>query len=244
MLIVGTRGRSLGGFQGLVSNRNSFSKWCLQYSPIPVVVVRPPEKRDKKKLKRANDPTRQNYLQILQESSHGTHEASTSSGSKMGDLEFLPRNTPEIEAHEVAAAMSLPAKFDPTLKPINIDGPNLARKVSRGSDATSTSFGSASPESGPSSPVAIMKSPKSAQLESPPMSDAESDSEDDGEFEAVPGHTLLAEGKGEAVEKQKKLHQMEVGEAAALANARKLSTGSNYSNASGSGELDDGNEEA
>jgi hypothetical protein len=208
-----------------------------------VVVVRPPEKRDKKKLKRANDPTRQNYLQILQESSQGTHEASTSSTSSMKDVEFLPRNTPEIEAHEVAAAMSLPARFDPTLKPINIDGFNLARKASRGSDATSTSFGSASPESGPSSPAAIMKSPKSGQLYSPAMSDAESDSEEDGDFEAVPGHALLGAGQGEAVEKQKKLHQMEVGEAAALAAARKLSTGSNDSNVSASRELDDGDEE-
>jgi hypothetical protein len=54
---------------------------------------------------------------------------------------------------------------------------------------------------------------------------------------------LLREGQGEAVEKQKKLHQMEVGEAAALAAARKLSTGSYGSNASTSGELDDGDEE-
>jgi len=243
MLIVGTRGRSLGGFQGLVSNRNSFSKWCLQYSPIPVVVVRPPEKRDKKKLKRANDPSRQNYLQILQESSQGTHEASASSTSSMKDVEFLPRNTPEIEAHEVAAAMSLPAKFDPTLKPINIEGSYRGRKASQGSNASNITLGSASPESGPSSPDANMKSPKSAQLESPNMSDAETDSEDDGEFEAVPGHTLLGEGQGEAIEKQKKLHQMEVGEAAALAAARKLSTGSVNSNASTSGELDDADEE-
>jgi hypothetical protein len=87
-----------------------------------------------------------------------------------------------------------------------------------------------------------MKSSKSAQLDSPPMSDAESEPEDDGEFEAVPGHTLLGKGEGEAVEKQKKLHQMEVGEAAALAAARKLSAGSMNSNASTSGELDDGDE--
>lgn len=70
------------------------------------------------------------------------------------------------------------------------------------------------------------------------MSDAESDSEDDGEFEAVPGHTLLAGAQGEAVEKQKRLHQMEVGEAAALAAARKRSAGRNDSNAS-----EDGDEE-
>jgi hypothetical protein len=35
---------TLVGFYGLGSNQNSFSKWCLQYSPIPVVIVRPPEK--------------------------------------------------------------------------------------------------------------------------------------------------------------------------------------------------------
>jgi hypothetical protein len=29
----------LVGFHGLGSNRNSFSKWCLQYSPIPVIIV-------------------------------------------------------------------------------------------------------------------------------------------------------------------------------------------------------------
>jgi len=237
MLIVGTRGRSLGGFQGLVSNRNSFSKWCLQYSPIPVVVVRPPEKRDKKKLKRANDPTRQNYVQILQESSQGAHEASTSSAGSIKDVEFLPRNTPEIEAHEVAAAMSLPARFDPTLKPMYFEDSRASRRASSRSDATSMYFHSASPESGPYNPA--VKSPKSAQLESPAMSDAESDSEDDGEFEAVPGHTLLADAQGEAVEKQKRLHQMEVGEAAALAAARKLSTGSNTS---ASGEPDEGDE--
>jgi hypothetical protein len=241
MLIVGTRGRSLGGFQGLVSNRNSFSKWCLQYSPIPVVVVRPPEKRDKKKLKRANDPSRQNYVQILQESSQGTHEASADSAGNIKDVEFLPRNTPEIEAHEVAAAMSLPARFDPTLKPIDFEGSH--RRASNRSDATSTSLGSASPESGPSSPLAVMKSRKSTQLESPAASDAESDSEDDGEFEAVPGHMLLKNTQGDAVEKQKRLHQMEVGEAAALAAARKLSTGSNDSNAFASGEPEDGDEE-
>ncbi|MEX1653228.1 hypothetical protein ABZ960_08635 [Streptomyces pseudovenezuelae] len=65
MLIVGTRGRSLGGIQGLVNNRNSFSKYCLQYSPVPVVVVRPTDKRLKKKAKRTNDSNRQTYLGML-----------------------------------------------------------------------------------------------------------------------------------------------------------------------------------
>lgn len=224
MLIVGTRGRSLGGFQGLVGNRNSFSKWCLQYSPIPVVVVRPNEKREKKKLKRTNDPTRQDYMRILQDSGQRTHEANTSSDGGVGHVVMLPSNTPETEAHEVAAALGLPARFDPTLKPYNPEGTPSARKLSRGSDVTSTSIGSLSPDSRSSSPVAVMKSPKSSQLESPAVSDVESDSENEGgENEAVPAETLLED----AAKRQKRLHDMEVGEAAALAAGRKGSMGNN-----------------
>ena len=44
MLVVGTRGRSLTGYQGLLSS-GSVSKYCLQYSPVPVMVVRPCLKR-------------------------------------------------------------------------------------------------------------------------------------------------------------------------------------------------------
>src|SRR3954454_14073151 len=105
MLIVGTRGRSLGGFQGLVSNRNSFSKWCLQYSPVPVVVVRPTEKRMKKKKKRDADPTRQDYARLLKES--GIEEHETVFGSKSNSI-FEQPNDPETEAHAVAAALNLP----------------------------------------------------------------------------------------------------------------------------------------
>lgn len=46
-LIVGTRGKSLGGIQGLLPG--SISKYCLQNSPVPVIVVRPSAKREKKK---------------------------------------------------------------------------------------------------------------------------------------------------------------------------------------------------
>lgn len=100
MLIVGTKGRSLGGFAGLVNQRNSFSKWCLQYSPIPVVVVRPTEKRLKKKEKRGADPTRQDYARILKESGIDEHETTVSSRS---NSVFEASNEPDVEAHEVAA---------------------------------------------------------------------------------------------------------------------------------------------
>src|ERR1700761_7212916 len=81
MLIVGTRGRSLGGFQGLVNTRNSFSKYCLQYSPVPVVVVRPDDKRKKKKDKRTNDANRPPYANLLAQNPMGRHEADSEASS-------------------------------------------------------------------------------------------------------------------------------------------------------------------
>ncbi|KAK2681608.1 UspA [Fusarium oxysporum f. sp. vasinfectum] len=115
MLIVGTRGRTLGGLQGLVNTRNSFSKYCLQYSPVPVVVVRPTEKRIKKKAKRANDSARQTYVSMLAANA-GKHEAD-SEASSIYELEV--HNSPDEEAHQVARALGLPASFDPTIKPLN-----------------------------------------------------------------------------------------------------------------------------
>jgi hypothetical protein len=234
MLIVGTKGRSLGGFQGLVSNRGSFSKWCLQYSPIPVVVVRPTEKRDKKKLKRANDPTRQNYLQILQESTQGNHEANASAARNMSEGEILPANSPDKEAHEVAAALGLPAHFDPIIKPLRQASPYRRGQHQKNGSRPST------PDGQSASPGLVVKSPKSPDLESPLLSEEESEDDNEGEFEVIPSHLLLNNDL-EHVEKQKKLHQMEVGEAAALAagrKGRKASVGSNDSS-SPAGDVDE-----
>ncbi|KAF2718808.1 adenine nucleotide alpha hydrolases-like protein, partial [Polychaeton citri CBS 116435] len=64
MLVVGTRGRSLTGYSGLLSS-GSVSKYCLQHSPVPVIVVRPSSKREKKKRKRLRDPSRTGYRDIL-----------------------------------------------------------------------------------------------------------------------------------------------------------------------------------
>lgn len=212
MLIVGTRGRSLGGVQGLVSQRNSFSKWCLQYSPIPVVVVRPPEKRIKKKNKREADPTRQDYTRILRDSGIEEHETSNSTNH----IDFETSNTPDGEAHAVAAALGLPAAFDPTLKPINLPGSHPLKKVDSGNSEV-TSKSSISPDSRPTSPTAVMKSPKSAQLDSPDESSEEGDDEE-GEFEVTSGQALLENDVNPQpdVQKKLKLHEMEVGEAKAL----------------------------
>lgn len=63
MLVVGTRGRSLKGMQGLLPG--SVSKYCLQQSPIPVIVVRPTDKREKTKQKRLANPALKGYNNML-----------------------------------------------------------------------------------------------------------------------------------------------------------------------------------
>ncbi|TVY36920.1 Universal stress protein A family protein, partial [Lachnellula occidentalis] len=242
MLIVGTRGRSLGGVQGLVSQRNSFSKWCLQYSPIPVVVVRPTEKRIKKKNKRVADPTRQDYARILRESGIEEHETNVGASH----IDFETSNSPDGEAHAVAAALGLPAAFDPTLKPINLPGSHPLKKVDSGnSEVTSVSKSSISPDSRPNSPHAVRKRAKS-QIDSPGGSgDESSDDDEEGEFEVTPGLALLQDDDGPRPEIQKKmkLHEMEVGEAQALQGGRKTSIGSVDSLASGRGRVPDNEDE-
>lgn len=197
MLIVGTRGRSLGGLQGLMNTRNSFSKYCLQYSPVPVVVVRPTEKRIKKKTKRANDATRQTYVGMLA-ATHGKHEADSDASSA---FELEVQNSPDEEAHQVAKVLGLPARFDPTIKPINTNA--IGRTRSPG------------PSPGPSALSSPEDTPEARRTIRPPASnagdsDGDSDS-DEGEFEVMTGEQAL-----DQQQKQEQLHKMEVGEAAAL----------------------------
>lgn len=130
-LIVGTRGKSLGGIQGLLPG--SVSKYCLQNSPVPVVVVRPEEKREKKKKKRLADPSRQNYSSIL--------DQTIASGS--GAFESLARQSggeaSENEAAAVAKAIGLNEGSGAWkgFKKDDGDGSPLIKIVSGRSDATS-----------------------------------------------------------------------------------------------------------
>lgn len=210
MLIVGTRGRTLGGFQGLMATRNSFSKYCLQYCPVPVVVVRPDEKRQKKKGKRDADPEKQSYRQMLQ-SNHGIHEADSDAASAWGIESKL---TADEEAGKVARAMGLPAKFDPTLKPFK-KAERQRSSLSQISQATSTE-----------EPGRLISTPTMTPTVSAANSEDEGsgdeDEEGEGEFEVTSGAQLLKAQRKELEEKQKeqekkdRLHKMEVGEAAAL----------------------------
>ena len=102
-LVVGTRGRSLGGIQGILPG--SVSKYCLQNSPVPVVVVRPQDKREKKKQKRLADPSRQTYSSILGQSG-------ASGGSAFDTLASQPKGTAtQNEAVAVAKAIGLKDSF-------------------------------------------------------------------------------------------------------------------------------------
>lgn len=209
MLVVGTRGRSLGGIQGLV-NKNSFSKYCLQYSPVPTVVVRDYEKRMKKKDKRSNDPGRHSYANMLAPT-NGMHEAN-SENSSVYNMEA--KISADEEAHRVAAAIGLPAAFDPTLKPVDLDQ-YLGRRSRNTSPVRPETQTEASSEPANSIPATVVESTTAASVDS---EEEDSADEDEGEFEVTSGQQALRAAAAKETEKEqrKRLHEMEVGEAAAL----------------------------
>lgn len=183
MLIVGTRGRSLGGIQGLLPG--SVSKYCLQHSPVPVIVVRPTSKREKKKKKRQADPSRRSYMDILERS--GARGGHILDPSNRNSIVAESGTATDKEARAVAAAIGLPGVYQEK----NDDDGGPLRKVQSGrSDYTS---GPESPSpTGELSPIdsrgpVVMKSPELGNLESPEGSE---DSDDDADEEA--------EGKTEA----------------------------------------------
>ncbi|KAK7937887.1 uncharacterized protein PG986_014755, partial [Apiospora aurea] len=210
MLIVGTKGRSLDSVQGFFSSYNSFSKYCLQYSPVPVVVVRPNEKREKKKAKRAQDPGRHSYLSIL---AGQKHEADSDNNST---YELEPTIDPDEEAHRVAMAVGLPAAFDPTIKPLDVDA-----ILARGGGKRA-----ATPTREPASMLDLAERGQEplapVNKEGDPVPDPSPDSDgEDSEFEEV---FDVTSGADEA-EKKERLHKMESNEGAALkTSGRKMST--------------------
>lgn len=228
MLIVGTKGRSLGGLQGLMSNRTSFSKWCLQYSPIPVVVVRPSDKRLKKKNKRANDPERHNYKQILENSGSTVHETNAKPGGSFEKVGTLTLSQDQ-EAHAVAKALGLAeGEIEAVIggngmQPVFVPG----IEGRRGSESDG---------------IGAMIIPPGSKIrtDSPSVSDEESEDDDEPEFDVTPGSTLvgrtsegelgeaqrrLREEEEEAALKKERLHNMEVKEAQTLVSGSYGSTG-------------------
>jgi hypothetical protein len=172
---VGTRGKSLGGIQGLLPG--SVSKYCLQNSPVPVIVVRPSEKREKKKSKRQKRPDRGSYLDILERSgTKGSHVLDRANRDSI--VPEMPAAS-EKEAEAVAEAIGIPAAYE------NKSGARMSRMQPTRSDISED-------EDDPKSPGVVLKSPVMGNLESPAVSDSEDESEEEeGEaMDAVPGSML------------------------------------------------------
>ncbi|EED18551.1 universal stress protein family domain protein [Talaromyces stipitatus ATCC 10500] len=172
VLIVGTRGRSLSGMQGLLPG--SVSKYCLQQSPIPVVVVRPSTKREKKKKKRLADPTRRSYgniLQISEQQGSGLFNKQVSSDTNVAKL-------PADEAAAVAEAVGLPRHFQHAHTGSDS---RLSTTSSTEEDNSKDALRSDSPQLSPDiedeNAGRVLKSPGLGNLDTPPDSEDESDTE-------------------------------------------------------------------
>ncbi|EON69999.1 hypothetical protein W97_09265 [Coniosporium apollinis CBS 100218] len=118
ILIVGTRGRSLKGFQGLLPG--SVSKYCLQHSPVPVIVVRPNAKRAKHKRQRLEDPERQGYRNLLAKSGpQGGHILDRSNRDSLLLDNPKPISQAESDAEAAAVAAAIGYKPAPSSHPLS-----------------------------------------------------------------------------------------------------------------------------
>ncbi|KAI4211663.1 MAG: hypothetical protein LQ351_005566 [Letrouitia transgressa] len=184
-LIVGTRGRPLGGVQALLPG--SVSKYCLQNSPVPVVVVRPSAKRLRKKKKRLADDKRRGYQDVLELSG-----AKGSQSLNKSEMDKLVGETggeaSEQEAEAVAKAIglskslaSLPGlRKGPTSVADDAEGAPLSRAQSARSDYTTSGADSPSPEGGLAPDPGFLgeeTSPDFEPLDSPVISGEEAEDE-------------------------------------------------------------------
>ena len=178
ILIVGTKGRSLGGIQGLLPG--SVSKYCLQHSPVPVIVVRPNSKREKRKRKRLDDPNRYGYRELLEKSNFPD-------GDVLGhNIKGGSRDTSAegAKAESTAVADAIGYDANSGIARLSIS-PGAHHK--RNPTTTSTRSGKSSPED-LRSPGVVMSSPHMRDEDSPDESDESSDNEDsDEQTETAPG---------------------------------------------------------
>ena len=197
MLVVGTRGRSLTGYQGLLSS-GSVSKYCLQYSPVPVIVVRPSAKRAKKKAKRQRDPERTGYRDILDKSEdaprgRGGHlldaqNRSAGAGNAPGALgDFGGSVDPDLEARMVAEALGIKGSSALAATSGRSSTPLDSNSGSRRRSSSLSRVGTGESVRSTSEPGALLKSPSLRGMESPESSDEE---DAEGEFD-VEGEEVL-----------------------------------------------------
>jgi hypothetical protein len=175
ILIVGTKGRSLGGFQGLLPG--SVSKWVLQHSPVPVIVVRPNSKRAKVKRKRLQDPARTGYRDLLDKSNPqgGGHLLDISKRHSV-----VPATQTVTEEESAAVAAAIEAASGPVPPGLSEDPLTKVDSTRTDTSAMSPESDFAGRESSPEatrSPVRVMKSPDERNLPTPDLSEASTDEE-------------------------------------------------------------------
>ncbi|KAK1084653.1 hypothetical protein LTR33_002538 [Friedmanniomyces endolithicus] len=189
ILVVGTKGRSLTGYGALLSS-GSVSKYCLQYSPVPVIVVRPSKKRARRKEKREKDPGRKGYRDILDKSDdaprgRGGHllddrNRSSIAGLDLGLLGDLDTRDPDEEARKVAEAIGYRPSRPSTCDTANITDTRATSLSRVTSTQSNTSGRSVDDLNSPHPTERVLQSPDLRNLDSPVPSDDEAD-EDDAE---------------------------------------------------------------
>lgn len=188
ILVVGTRGRSLGGFQGLLPG--SVSKYCLQHSPVPVIVVRPSYKRDKARSKRAQDPNRHGYKDILEKSGEKSgHILDYSSPNYISETGAQP--LPEDDDAMAATGYRHASNASPLSQVATLatDVDSISGRSARSSDAADSS-----PHSTLKSPEVVMKSPELQGLDSPEESDSSSSEDEASDRRGVSAATRVQSG--------------------------------------------------
>jgi hypothetical protein len=190
---VGTRGKSLGGFQGLLPG--SISKFCLQNSPVPVIVVRPNMQRARGKRKRLQDPARHGYRDLLDKAGIEGHILDSTNRNAVDHLGGQGEERPAARDEAAAVAAAVGAKLDKLDRAAK--GSPLVKVESAKTDASEegTEY---SPDG-----ARLMKSPELQNLESPELS-GESAFGDDDDVDAPgsPGFSHRApnfEGGGSGV---------------------------------------------
>jgi hypothetical protein len=181
ILIVGTRGKSLGGFQGLLPG--SISKFCLQNSPVPVIVVRPNTQRARGKRKREQDPARHAYRDLLDKPGIGGHLLDLSNRNSIDQLggKDVERPASYDEGAAVAAAV----------------GARLNKSEGKGSplvkvESAKTDVSESGTEQSPDAGARLMKSPELQNLESPELSGESAFGDDDLDGSNSPEFTSRA----------------------------------------------------
>lgn len=191
ILIVGTRGRSLGGIQGLLPG--SVSKFCLQNSPVPVIVVRPNKQRAYSKRKREKDAARHGYRDLLDKA--GKEDGVSGhllDGSNRGSQIFeftesgdIVQGSAEDEARAVAEAIGMKGRMGSLAETRDTRSSPLVNVQSAPSEeldaVTTPDSEDGGSELGSPEEQRVMKSPELQDLDSPVLSGEEESPDDDPE---------------------------------------------------------------